>query len=131
MMKLVTKYKQMLLYVLFGILTTCVNFSMYALFTRVFGLSLFVSNGISWFVSVLFAYLTNKYLVFQSVCNECVLIELCSFYMGRLFTGILDVGLLYILTHILYVSDLYIKFGVNILVIILNYIFGNLVFREK
>lgn len=128
MMKLVTKYKQMLLYVLFGILTTCVNFSVYALFTRVFGLSLFVSNGISWFVSVLFACLTNKYFVFQSVCNRGVLIELCSFYAGRLFTGILDVILLYILTHILYVSDLYVKFGVNVLVIILNYVFGKLVF---
>lgn len=60
------KYKDMIPYVIFGVLTTVVNIVAYWLFYRVFHVYMMVSNIIAWFASVLFAYLTNRKWVFHS-----------------------------------------------------------------
>ena len=58
--------KELIAYVFFGVLTTIVNFITYFLFASVFGINYLISNIIAWFVSVLFAYITNRIWVFES-----------------------------------------------------------------
>ena len=60
------KYKDLIPYVIFGVLTTAVNVAVYALCARIFGLSTVISTVIAWVVAVSFAYVTNRKWVFHS-----------------------------------------------------------------
>ena len=64
--------KETILYVVFGVLTTLVNFVAFKLFTMVFDklissqLGVHISNVLAWIFAVAFAYVTNKLFVFES-----------------------------------------------------------------
>ena len=60
------KYKELINYLIFGGLTTIVNFICYYIFARMIGIDEVISSALSWFFSVLFAYITNKIFVFDS-----------------------------------------------------------------
>ena len=62
--KLWDKYKDIIPYGVFGVLTTLVNIVSYWIFAHPFGLSVMVSTVLAWILSVLFAYLTNRKWVF-------------------------------------------------------------------
>lgn len=64
--KLWDKYKDIIPYGVFGVLTTLVNIVSYWIFAHPFGLSVMVSTVLAWIYSVLFAYLTNRKWVFHS-----------------------------------------------------------------
>jgi putative flippase GtrA len=66
MKELLTRYKSVILYIVFGVLTTAVNIIAYWLLTRMFHCPVNVSTVIAWVLSVLFAYVVNKLFVFQS-----------------------------------------------------------------
>lgn len=59
------KYKEVLMYLLFGGLTTLVSVGVFALFESHFGLNEHISNIISWLTAVLFAFVTNRIWVFR------------------------------------------------------------------
>lgn len=61
-MTLFAKYKQTILYLIFGVLSTIVNILTYAFCTRNLNIEFLISNWIAWIVAVLFAYITNKFL---------------------------------------------------------------------
>lgn len=61
-----TKYKEVLMYLLFGGLTTLVSVGVFALFESHFGLNEHISNVISWLTAVLFAFVTNRIWVFPT-----------------------------------------------------------------
>ena len=131
--QLLKKYKDEILYLVFGALTTAVNLGVYWLCAHPLGLPVVLSSVIAWFVAVLFAYVTNRKWVFHSevsarsgIFKECV-----SFFLCRLATGVLDWGLMYLLVDCLHWPDLWVKIGVNILVIILNYVFSKLLVFKK
>lgn len=113
--------KEMLLYVVFGILTTIVNILSYLLFKECFCINYLISNIIAWFLSVLFAYITNRIWVFESKNNN-ILKEISLFFGGRIFSGVLDTGLMYVFIELLAVSDLISKIVVQITVVIINYV---------
>ena len=63
---LIEKYYDILVYLVFGVMTTAVNYIVYLPCYNLLGLSATVSNVIAWVVAVAFAYLTNKPFVFRS-----------------------------------------------------------------
>ena len=64
--ELLKKYEELILYVVFGGLTTVVNFVAFWLLNKLLGEEIYlVNNVIAWFVSVIFAYVTNKLWVFE------------------------------------------------------------------
>ena len=63
--KLIKKYKEIIMYLIFGVLTTLVNWFCYAFLTKS-GMEMNISNCIAWLVAVLFAFITNKVFVFES-----------------------------------------------------------------
>lgn len=129
------KYKDIILYLIFGGLTTVVNFIVYFIMTDLFKVFEILSNGVAWFISVLFAYITNKLYVFESKTSNFrkMLKEFISFFLSRAFTGILfDILLFSLMFNVFKINDIVTKFIVQIVVIVSNYIFSKLiVFRKK
>ena len=90
--------REMFDYLLFGVLTTVVNFICFHLCEKLFGTELaLVSDIIAWIVSVLFAFVTNKFIVFRSNSTDSKTLtkELVSFTGARLLSlGIEELGLI-------------------------------------
>ena len=127
------KYKDLIPYGIFGVLTTVVNVLVYALCAKTFGLSTVVSTAIAWVAAVLFAYITNRKWVFHSKTTGAAAIvkEIVSFFVCRLLTGVLDVGIMKLFVDILGFNDVIVKVASNIVVIILNYVASKLVIFKK
>lgn len=122
--------KELGMYVIFGVLTTLVNVVVYYLFSNVFGINYLISNVLAWILSVLFAYITNRIWVFESE-SENILKEIFLFFSGRLFSGVVDTGLMYLFIDILSVGDFISKIVIQIIVVVLNYVISKLVvFKE-
>lgn len=60
------KYKDIIPYGIFGVLTTLVNVIVYWTSARLLGLGVMPSTVIAWILAVLFAYITNRKWVFHS-----------------------------------------------------------------
>ena len=115
----------------FGTLTFFVNVIVYFLFENIFGVNYIISNIIAWFFSVLFAYITNRIWVFESKSSN-IIKEMSLFFGGRIFSGVVDTGLMYLFIDILTIGDLISKIVVQVIVVILNYVFSKLiVFKWK
>ena len=86
--ELYRKYEEMILYLIFGVLTTVVNWGAYAILVSC-GLEINLSNIISWIISVSFAFVVNKWFVFKSRILRLAVVarELGSFFAARIFTG--------------------------------------------
>ena len=107
-------------------LTFFVNVIVYFLFESIFGVNYIISNIIAWFFSVLFAYVTNRIWVFESKSPD-ILKEMSLFFGGRIFSGVVDTALMYLFIDILTIGDFISKIVVQIIVVILNYIFSKLI----
>lgn len=123
-------YKEPILYLIFGGLTTLVNIITYFVCYNIASLSNVISTIIAWILSVIFAFITNKIYVFESK-SKSIIIELASFFICRLGTGILDLGIMYFTVDILKWNALLMKIISNVIVIILNYIFSKLIIFKK
>lgn len=118
--------RELVLYVFFGSLTFLVNIVTYFLFEDLLGINYLISNVLAWFFSVLFAYITNRIWVFESKSPD-ILKEMSLFFGGRIFSGAVDTGLMYLFIDILMIGDLISKIVVQVIVIILNYVFSKLI----
>ncbi len=131
---MIKKYKEIILYLIFGVLTTIVNILTYIIFAKVFNFDYLISNLIAWIVSVLFAYITNKLYVFESENNEkkMIIFEIISFFSFRVLSGLIDMTFMYLFVSILAFNDSLMKIITNVIVVILNYIFSKLfIFNKK
>ena len=132
MLKMYKKYNEIINYVIFGVLTTLVSLVTYYLCSKVFHIYYLVSNVISFIISVLFAYVTNKIYVFKSDAKGSkVLKELFSFVSSRILSFIIENVILVILVSVIKLDDMISKTIVQIIVIILNYILSKLVFLRS
>ncbi len=128
------KWEQMASYLLFGILTTAVDFAVYALLTRTLGLGALFSNLFAWIVSVGFAYVVNKFLVFDARCCAAgtLLREIGIFVGARVLSFVLSEGILWLGVYVLGIYDLLCKVVAAVFVIVLNYIASKwLIFRKE
>nr|WP_144364164.1 GtrA family protein [Lacrimispora amygdalina] len=133
-MCILKKYQQPILYLFFGICTTIVNIITYYLSAHILSLSVILSTCLAWLVSVIFAYITNKWWVFESksLRLKAVIQEFLSFTGCRLFTGACDLLIMLIFVDSLGMDDLFVKIASNILVVVLNYIFSKMIiFKRK
>ena len=120
------------MYIIFGVFTTVLNFLVYIIFTRVFEANFLISNAVAWLLAVIFAFITNKIYVFNSTDYNIKFImkEFLEFTISRIFTGLLDIGLLYLFVSIIYMNDLISKIIIGIIITILNYVISKMyVFR--
>ncbi len=131
--ELFAKYKEQILYVFFGGLTTLINWGAYALCYNVLGVSNVPSVIIAWILGVAFAFVTNKIWVFESRSfdTKTVMRELWTFVAARLATGLLDLGIMYLAVDVLGGNGNVWKLISNVIVIILNYVFSKLIVFKK
>ena len=117
-------------YLVFGVLTTLVNIVSFAILTRLLSAGTVLSNVIAWFLSVLFAYVTNRRWVFQSKDGN-VIREAAAFFSGRIGTGVLDTVVMFITVDLLGWNDMVMKVISNVIVVILYYIISKFfVFKD-
>ena len=128
------KYRSILIYLIFGVLTTAVNYLVYIPCLNLLGLSASVSNVIAWCVAVLFAFLTNKPFVFESKdwSSKTVVPEFTKFVGTRVASGLMETVILMVAVDMLGWNGVIWKLVTNVIVVILNYIGSKLlVFRRK
>ena len=140
--ELYLKHKEIVNYLIFGVLTTVINWIAYTVAIKVlsggqgsgteFDSNMFISNVFAWIVAVAFAFITNKLWVFESKSKdkELILKEAASFVGSRLGTGVIEIGLFPLLFELGLNESLFgvegfvAKIIVSVIVIILNYLFS-------
>lgn len=131
---ILVKYRGIISYLFFGVLTTVANYLVYLPCYNLMGFSAGLSNGIAWAFAVIFAYLTNKPFVFDSHdwSIETVLPEFGKFVGTRLFSGAAETVLLMAFVDYLGMNGNVWKLITSVLVVILNYVGSKLlVFRKQ
>lgn len=130
---LVVKYWDILTYLVFGVLTTVVNYLVYLPVYNLLGLSAAVSNVVAWVAAVAFAYLTNKPFVFKSHdwSMKTVIPEMSKFVGCRVASGAMETVILLVTVDLLHWNGNIWKLVTNVLVMLVNY-FGSklLVFKK-
>ena len=126
------KYREALLYLFFGGCTTLVNIVAFYI-VRKFGVSTYITNIIAWFLSVVFAFITNKLFVFESknTSFKDSFKECFSFFLFRVISLVFDMGIMYLLIDLLNINEMVSKVFSNIFVIIINYVFSKLFIFKK
>ena len=127
------KYRSELIYLVFGVLTTVVNYLVYYPCFLYFG-SASVSNAIAWVFAVLFAYVTNKPFVFESHdwSMKTVAPEFIKFVGTRVASLGVENLILLVTVDLLGWNRIGWKLFASVLVVILNYVGSKLlVFRNK
>ncbi|MBQ9743597.1 MAG: GtrA family protein [Clostridia bacterium] len=130
-MELYRKYKEIFWYLVVGGLTTVVSYGTYALFYSLFSLNATLSETLSWVCAVLFAYPTNKLLVFENHSKN-ILLEFSSFVASRVATGAFGVAFMWLFVDMLLCNGYLMKAISSIVILVLNYVFSKLItFRKK
>lgn len=132
--ELFLRYYDLIMYLVFGVMTTAVNYLVYLPCYNLFGLSASVSNMISWVVSVAFAFLTNKPFVFRSHdwSAKVVWPELVKFVGCRVGSGVMETVILFVTVDTLRWNGNIWKLVTSVLVVVVNYVGSKLlVFRNK
>lgn len=125
-LELYRKHRMILRYLAFGGLTTAISITSYWLFAYVCQIEETTSNVLSWICAVLFAYITNKLFVFESRKSELkeVAKEVSTFFSMRLVSGVFDIATFALLVKVLLFNDLAVKIILQIVIVILNYLFS-------
>ena len=140
MKELWKKYKEMIMYLIFGVATTVVNWVVYGALMQIPNMSMTIANTIAWVAAVLFAFVTNKWFVFESKTLELASLvkEFGMFVGSRVLTGLIEIAGLPILYYlgmnqsIFGVEGFAAKIVVSVVVVILNYVFSKIfVFKDK
>ena len=141
------KSQELLSYLIFGVLTTLVNFIAFYLTSKLFGENLYlVNNAIAWLIAVIFAFFTNKLFVFKSKSFEPLLFvkEFMEFFAARIFSFALEEGGLFLFIRFLDFNEksleifnvtvsgqMIAKVILAIIVVIMNYFFSKFIIFSK
>ncbi len=131
---LIAKYWDVLAYLVFGVLTTGVNYLVYLPLYNWAGMSATVSNAVAWVFAVAFAFLTNKPFVFKSHdwSMKTVVPELTKFLGCRIGSGVMETAIIFLTVDLLRFDGNVMKLATSVLVVIVNYVGSKLlVFTKK
>lgn len=131
---LIKKHWDIFSYLLFGFLTTLVNYVVYLPLYNTLGLSATVSNALAWVVAVVFAFLTNKPFVFKSHdwSAKVAFPEFIKFVGCRVGSGVIETLLIFVTVDLLSLNGNIMKLITSVITILLNYIGSKLlVFTKK
>ena len=121
-------------YLFFGGCTTLVNLVSFWLLRHITPLGITVSNVISVFLAIVFAFFVNAGFVFHSQTKgfRGKLIEFIKFFGGRLTTMLIEVGGVWLLAEVIHIDEFLAKFTTQFIVLILNFFISKyLVFPHK
>ena len=124
--------RESITYIIFGFLTTAVDWVTYALLWAV-GADYRVSTALSWIAAVLFAFITNKFIVFRSFNIRLKFLwkEFVSFVACRAATGVITMVGMIIMVDMLHWNEFFGKLVVSAVSLVLNYILSKLFIFKK
>ena len=134
------KLPEVWLYLLFGVLTTAVDwvvsFALYKTFDReldVTPLLIHLFDTAAWLAAVIFAFFTNRIFVFKSSRKGfvSVIMEFLSFAAGRVVTLLLQEGIIFVFFNLIHLDKYIVKIGAAVIVVILNYFISRFIFKGK
>lgn len=136
LIELYKKYKEVINYLIFGVLTTVVSLVVYYASVYTFlnpdnALQLQIANILSWIAGVTFAYFTNRKYVFESKEQNKVK-EASKFVLARVTTLVMDMVIMWLGVTVLHFNDKLVKIISQVAIIISNYVFSKLfVFKKE
>ena len=115
--------KETITYLIFGVLTTLVNYIVYYLLYRFTGLDALIYNTIAWLAAVIFAFFTNKLFVFESKSfkSSVVFREFLTFVSARIVSLLLEEAFLALTVKVMGIHELISKLIISVIVVIVNY----------
>ena len=115
--------KHIVLYFVFGVLTTVVNLISFYIFAEILQIETIPATIWAWVVAVAFAFITNRLYVFESTAktHAAILREAILFFIARLVTLGIEVFIMWLSVDICGQNKLIWKVICNIIVIIVNY----------
>lgn len=116
---------------IFGIITAILDYITYAIFVKVFGFSIVVSNIISWIIAESFAFGTNKLFTYKGKGKKLVLKEYMKFLLARVFVLTVEIVVLKITVDILKFEELKMKLLAMFIVLIINSLLNRYVIFRK
>ena len=125
---------ELVAYLFAGVATTLVNYVVYFIATRAFHMDVLGGTWTAWFFAVAFGYAVNKAFVFRTHCDSFAALarECAGFFAMRLVSLGMETVLMYVTVEVLHLNDLVMKLLINLLVILLNYVFSKLlIFKKK
>ena len=128
--------REIIAYLIIGFLTTVINLLVYYVCTNYFLnpekiINVEIANVIAWTLAVIFAYVTNRIIVFRSK-NENVVNEGVKFFLGRIFTLLLELALMALMVSVLHINDKIAKIICQVIIIVGNYVISKIfVFKNK
>lgn len=131
MISILKKYKTQIKYLIFGALTTLVDFVIsFVLYKFV---NHHIANAVAWCGAVIFAYVVNKLFVFESKRSgiKALTAELGAFVGSRVFSLILQEGIFVLAVDIMTFDKGITKIAASVIVVITNYFLGKLIFSKK
>ena len=129
--KLMTR--EMITYVISGVLTTIVNFVAYDLTCNRMGIPNLIANTIAWVVAVLFAYVVNNFWVFRDKSHtfRSEIVKMAKFFGARLASFFVEQAGMFIFIDILHFNNLLVKAVLAVFVIVINYVLSKLYIFNK
>lgn len=127
---LLAAHREQFAYLVVGVMTTLINYVIYALLTGGLSVHYAVSNVIAWVAAVAFSYFANGKWVYRSTARRGWR-EAGEFVLSRLFSLGLETVLLMLLVDLLHMDKLAAKLLVAVVVVVVNYLTGLLVFKRK
>ncbi|MBQ7968767.1 MAG: GtrA family protein [Clostridia bacterium] len=128
------RVREIIVYGIFGVLATVVDFGSYIIMTRLFSIDEHLSNVLAQFLAIIFAFFTNKLFVFKDkdLKWKTLSVQLVKFVSLRLVTLALNSILFSFMVEKFHINDILSKIVVAVVVVILNYIFSKLIiFKHK
>ncbi len=130
--ELFIKYREIIVYIIFGVLTTAVSFVSYYLFLY-FGMYYIVAQVVSWVLAVAFSFVVNKIFVFEDkrMAPYALFRQVWQFVAVRIASGVVEIVLLWLMVDILLIGEGIAKIPVSVLTVIINYIASKLFIFKK
>ena len=120
-------------YIIVGGLSTLVNFGLFALIWGIIGVDVTISNVTSISVTIIFAYIANKLIVFRRRSNSkaALALEFSKFVGSRLFSMALEIGTVFLLHNNFLLDARLSKIASQVFVLMTNYIISKVIVFRK
>lgn len=128
------KHEEGLNYLIFGFLAFVLNYVLYNVFESLFHMHYLLATALSWVLTVVFAYWTNRTFVFKSknAGTSGLFKEFSSFIGARIATEVLELLLMYLMVDIAALDSRIAKLIGQTIVIVTNYFLSKWwIFKEK
>lgn len=128
------KYEEGINYLIFGFLAFVLNYVLYFVFASTLQMHYMGATALSWLLTVVFAYWTNRTFVFKSKNRDVRSLgkEFISFIGARVATEVLELGLMFVMVDCAGINEYFSKFVCQVVVILANYFLSKLwIFKKK